>query len=245
MENNSLVSVSSFGELVLSSPFGDVATDYAEIALDLLFQDGSLFEQVPIVKTGISFLKAGKLLHERAELKKQLVFLQQFSRGNPNQKELERRKKAYRNGEKWFFEEVERLALYLSKQIDYQKAKITAELYIDLLNGRIENYQFNEYLDVVDRLFVSDIAVLEKHYTAEKEHDPSKLSEEEKEMNSWRPKCDAAPCNRLAAIGLLNALHGMRYGFTSADYYDITPQGQYFAEVIQRLSNVNSAEVGK
>lgn len=243
MDNeNSLVSVSSFGALILDSPIEDVVTDYAEIALDLLFQDGSILEQLPILKTGIAFLRTGKTIRDRIELKKQIVFLQQFKSGKPNQEELEKRRKAYQNSERWFYKEIEQIAIYLSRQADYQKVKLMAEVYIDLINGIITKPQFEEYLDILDRLFFSDCEVLLKHYWAEKSHASNLRQAGDEEEEKWRPKCPTAACNRLAAIGLLNALYGMRFGFSSADYYDITEQGRFFAEICIRLQKSNATE---
>ena len=243
MENeNSLISIDSVGAMILDSPIEDVATDYAEIGLDTLFQDGSILEQLPIIKTGIAAFRIGKTIHDRIELKKLIVFLQELKCGSPEKEKLEKRKLAYRNGEKWFLAEVEHISIYLSRQADYKKVKLLAEIYIDLINGEITESQFKEYLDILDRLFFSDCEVLLKHYWAEKAHTPPLRRNGDEEEEKWRPKCATAPCNRLSAIGLLNALYGMRYGFSHADYYDITEQGRYFAEICIRLQKHHNTE---
>lgn len=235
-ENDYSLALSSFGKLMWSDDIKDLAVDLSEIPADMLFEDGSILDSLPAIKIVVASVRTARRFVDRYELKKQLVFLQHLQEGTAKQEEIERRKRAYDNAEKWFYNEVERICVYLNKLADIKKAKVLAEIYVDLVNQAITNEDYQEYLDVIDRLFMCDLDVLLCQYKAEISEDDRKRNREDE---SWRPRCDRAKCNRLSSIGLLEPLHELRYGANPPSLFQITSQGRYIAEVILRLGMFN------
>lgn len=67
-------------ELSLFENAFDMSMDYAELALDTIFENGVL-KEIPIVKTIYSIGKMGFNIKDRHLLKEQLVFIQEFKDG--------------------------------------------------------------------------------------------------------------------------------------------------------------------
>ena len=88
------------------------------------------------------------------EVKKQLRFLRTLSKGSVNQKELNKRRIAYQNKEKWGYREIEQLCLFISRSNDINKSRIQAYLYISLVNKDIDYKDFVEYLQIIDMLLI-------------------------------------------------------------------------------------------
>lgn len=230
--------VRQFTELLWSGELKDLSIDFSEIGLDVLFEDGSLLESIPLVKTAIAAAKAAGTIHARFELKKQLAFLESIQNGELDVRGIEKRQKAYENNEPWFRKETENLVIYLSRYSTATKAKIQAELYIDLVNGVINQSMFEEYLDVLDRLFLSDVPHLLEICLIQTEAGVSL-----KDLSYFQTKplypFDSIRCRRLAAIGLLHQLHPMSFGLSLDNKYLITSSGKYICELINRSKNKN------
>ena len=224
-------SIRVFGNALLSDPLSDLSVEIAEIPLDLLFEKGSVLEEIPILKLALAVFRTGKGIKERFELKKQLVFLQKLSRCEVNADAKEKRRRAYENNERWFYEELEHIAVYISRLDSTHKASILAECYADFVDGAITRAQFEEYLGITDRLFLGDSDTLLEHYEAARNSANTAQSND----NSWRPQGNSSICNRLSSLGLLVPLYGMRFGLAPNSYYDITDSGKYYAELLSRV----------
>lgn len=225
--------VKKFTESLWSDELKDIGVDISEIGLDMLFEDGTLLEGIPFVKTGVAVAKAAGTIHARFELKKQLAFLECIQNGEMEAEGVEKRKRAYENNEAWFRKEVENLVIYLSRYSTVNKARIQAELYIDLVNGKIKQPLFAECLDILDRLFLSDIPHLIEICTVETEAGVS-INDTSFFQGKCTLKFDSIRCGRLASVGLLHQLHPMSFGFSIDNYYLISETGKYMCEVISR-----------
>ena len=68
----------SFGNS-LSEEISDIASEYAELGLDALTEDG-LFKDLPFVSSIIAVYKIGKSIRERHHLAKLVSFLNEINR---------------------------------------------------------------------------------------------------------------------------------------------------------------------
>lgn len=106
--------VDEFAQALLSTEIADVAVDFAELGIDSLF-DNPVLKEIPLVKSAISVWKLSASVKERFEIKKQLAFIQRVSSGTASKEAVDKRRKAYQNGEQWYYKEVERSIIYLSR----------------------------------------------------------------------------------------------------------------------------------
>ena len=227
------LSMQPFADALFSDEIKDVGIDVSEVFLDTFADGMPILRDVPIIKSFLAVGKTAKSLQAWFEWKNQLIFLNQLGKGFVDETGLRKRNEAYKNKENWIYREVETLVVYLSKYTSAEKAKIQAELYRDLINGVITQNQFNECLDVLLHLFLSDIPHLLEIYQTEKEvgltqADWLKFSEK------IQTKFNTTTCRRLMVVGLLHQLHPMSFGFSLDDYFVTSDTGKYLCDVIQR-----------
>ena len=104
MEN--YLSLKNIGASLFNDDLKDVTIDIAEISIDSFLEEDSILNKIPMVKTVVGVYKTASNIRDMFELKKLFVFLQQFQNGQVDEGELEKRRKAYENNEKWFYKEV-------------------------------------------------------------------------------------------------------------------------------------------
>lgn len=235
------LSIQPFTEVLLSNEIKDIGIDVSEIFLDSYLDDMAILQDLPALKSFVAVGKTVKNIQAWFEWKNQLAFLSQLKKGRIDEEGLKKRNKAYRNKEKWVIREVEALVVHMSKYTVVEKAKLQAELYIDLINGVITQNRFSECLDILLHLFLSDIPHLLEIYQAEVD---ANLTEADwlnlnKKINT---KFDATICRRLMAVGLLHQLHPMSFGFSMDNYFVTSDTGKYFCSIIQRCISVESDE---
>lgn len=226
--------VDEFAQALLSTEIADIAVDFAELGIDSLF-DNPVLKEISLVKSAISVWKLSASVKERFEIKKQLAFIQQVSSGTANKEAVDKRRKAYQNGEQWYYKEVERSIIYLSRHARFEKVKIQAELYLDYINGVINTDKYHECLDVLDSLMLSDVPLLLDIY--EEQADFSKSSEDfQEKLKNTKTTFDASKCGRLYASGLITPVsRGFSFGANMSNNYLITDLGVYFCEIVIRL----------
>lgn len=222
--------IKPFTELLLSDSFEGL--NDVEIVLDEVGDIAA--EVIPVVRAFLIIGKKLKSVQAKYEWKNQVVFLRHVKNSNVNGKELEKRNKAYQNKERWVFREVEALVIYLSKNTAIQKAVIQAELYIDYINGNIDEDKFMECLDITHHLFLSDIPHLIEIYDAEKS---ANLTDDYSDFHrKICTKFDIVKCRRLMSNGLLIQLHPMSFAFSQDNHFIVSNSGKYYCEILSRLS---------
>lgn len=154
------------------------------------------------------------------EVKRQLRFLRELSKCSVNQKELNKRRIAYQNKEKWVYREIEQLCLFISRSNDVNKSQIQAYLYISLVNKDIEYKDFVEYLQVVDMMLIEDVKELIDIFEQGKNHE-----------------YDYARCFRLQALGLLTGGITLYPGESQVDKFYLTKVGRRLCDVVMNNRN--------
>lgn len=77
----------------------DVISDYLEIGIDSLMNEGIL-KEIPIVNTIVGILKIGKNVHDRNLLKQTLTFINEFNNNKISRDKLEQYKITIENNPK-------------------------------------------------------------------------------------------------------------------------------------------------
>ncbi len=106
----------------------DLSMDYAELALDTLTKE-SLLSEVPVVKSLIAFYKVTSSIIDRHNVKKILMFLEQFHANKINDKKLNEFKERFDQNPKHRTRVLETILLLNEKFIDEEKSKILANLF--------------------------------------------------------------------------------------------------------------------
>lgn len=228
--------VNEFAQALFSTELADIAEDFAELGVDSLF-DNPVLKEIPLVKTAVSILKLSVSIKDRFEIKKQLAFIQQVNSGVASTGAVNKRRKAYQNREKWYYDEAELSVVYLSRHTRLEKVKIQAELYLDYINGVVDADEYLERLDVLDSLMLSDVPLLLDIY--EEQADFSKSSEDfQEKLKNTKTTFDASKCGRLYASGLITPVsRGFSFGANMSNNYLITDLGVYFCEIVMRVKS--------
>ncbi|MBQ3519459.1 MAG: hypothetical protein IJA31_09085 [Clostridia bacterium] len=239
--NDSLIKC--FSQAILTDKTKDVLFDFSEIGIDSLLEylkSSDILKEIPFIKSLLATINITKSIIEIHNTQKLLIFLQQLQMGICDQKEIDKRKKAYQKGKEWYYREVEQTVIYLHRASRIEKAKIIAELYRNLINKDISTEEYGEYLDIVDQLFIQDIPHLLEIYDAQKA--TATLLNGKDFLDSDTGKnfsFQSIRCSRLKSIGLLKQYHPMSFGFSSDDHFALSKHGIYFCEIIHRIDNLN------
>lgn len=148
----------AFGESLKEDVVGMVS-DFAEIGLDAVMEDGIL-KEVPIVSTAIALYKIGNSIKERHNLKKLHIFMNEINKGIVNKEKLDEYKQKFQSNDKFRNQEIEYLLVLLDRYISYDKPQMLAKLYLAYLDGKIVLEEFTMYAEVVDRFILSDKSML-------------------------------------------------------------------------------------
>ena len=141
----------------------DVISDYLEIGIDTLMNEGIL-KEIPIVNTIVGVLKIGKNVHDRNLLKQTLTFINEFNNNKISHDKLKQYKITIENNPKRCEEELGRILLLLNNFIDKEKSIMLAKIFKAYIEKIINWNEFCEYSEIINRLFIQDINLLNMIY---------------------------------------------------------------------------------
>ena len=249
--DNNILPVHSFAQTLFNDEFKELSVDFGEMALDqliaLFLEDAALgvLKDIPLIQSLLTIRRTALGIREYFNLKKQLAFIQALQRGNPDPGGVQQRREAARLGKKWFRDEVETTLLYLDRQNKVEKAIIMAELYKDLLNNTITFLEYQDYLCVLELLFLSDIVQLIELLEAEKKREqpisePEAVTEELYMGRVIVTRTDYIRCNRLLSLGLLYSAQQIHDNANGP--YSLTRPGRYLAELFCKKRITKNSE---
>ena len=168
-------------------------------------------------------------------LKKILVFIETLNQGDVKPEEIEKRKKAAENNEKWLSKEVELITIHLDRLDELEKAQITGAFYVEFISKRISWSQYREYLAIIERVFFQDFIQLLDIYDALLQE--KKVQEYAKEGSGGvvMKKITELNCDRLMAVGQYKLGTSVLNGNILTDY-NLTALGVKLAEVLIKLN---------
>lgn len=155
--------VKSAANTLFNDATKNLSMDIVEMGLDSVI-DNEVLKELPFVKTVYAITKTSLAIKEKFLLKKFLNFIKAFNEYEVDEKEINRRKKAIDNNEKWIYEEIEFLMIYLDNMDSMKKSKLLANLYSEYINRKINWERFCQYTEITNRLFSYDIEWLVEFY---------------------------------------------------------------------------------
>lgn len=219
MEEKSLAVslVNSFGSEV-SSCVGEIA----EIGLDAILEDGML-KEIPFISTAMSIYRMGKSIHERHNIAKLVVFLNEINQGTADETEREKYYAKFKDNERFRSRELEYILILIDRYIDYDKPVMLAKLYLAYLREFISWHELTMYAEAVDRFLIGDEKLLYVNETAKvtRKHANSGLA-------------------RLTALGLMienitwAEVSGETLNLSNGEecQYELTPFGRKLANIL-------------
>jgi hypothetical protein len=166
MENNDYIQspdtlhpIDTVMKSIFSDELGSLGIDIAETGIDSLLES-EVLKNIPIVKTVGALAKVSLAIRDKHLLKKLLCFIETLNQGNANPEEMEKRKEAAHNNEKWLRKEIELITIHIDRLDELEKAQLTAAFYIEYINQKISWIQYREYLAIIERVFFQDFIQL-------------------------------------------------------------------------------------
>lgn len=153
--------VSSFEDSILDQSLVDAGTDMLELGIDSVI-DNPFVESLPIARTILGAGKTVLNISERHFLKQTYTFLLAFNTGDIDERAYEEYKKRIDRDPKKGEKELGRVMIILNKSIERKKAEILGRFFQAYVCRRIDWDDFCDFSDALDRLFISDIPLLQK-----------------------------------------------------------------------------------
>lgn len=224
----------SFAEGISCKQFIDPMINIADITIDSLLDENSVFKNIPIIKAGQYLYQAGITIQKGFEIKNQLVFLQSIQKGDLALDGFAKRQEAFRNNEPWFYREVERLLVFIARNTDIRKAQLQAALYLDYVAHNVTEEFFYECLDIVDQLLIYDIKHLLDLDTFQRNQANSTNNSNNSALSF---NFDPVKCSRLSSLGLLLRVQSFTYGRTAKSDFHVSKLGNYFSDLIHNIQS--------
>ena len=130
---------------------------------DSLFSKNTdILTDFPIIKTIASVLKGAYNIYDRNLLKNTLVFIQELNSGTIDEEKYIAYKTTLEHNPNKCEKELGRVILVLNNIIDVSKSKMLSRLFKAYINKVLTWEEFCEYSEIVNRIFLEDIALLKK-----------------------------------------------------------------------------------
>lgn len=218
-----------------SKEFVPVAASILETGLQITQSDhpGSISAYLNVIS---KIRTATSCIKELFEIQNQLVFLKSIQQGNIELEGFAKRQEALRQGEAWVYREVEKVAVYLSRNTDTFKAKLQAQLYLDYIGGTITINKFHECLDIIDQLIIHD----KDHLLEIREYEEREgisISDPQSFLKKTEFNYKLVECHRLSALGLMVPMSGFSFAVTTPHHYALTELGRYICDIIKKQDN--------
>ena len=130
---------------------------------DSLFSKNTdILTDFPIIKTIASVLKGAYNIYDRNLLKNTLIFIQELNSGTIDEEKYIAYKTTLEHNPNKCEKELGRVILVLNNIIDVSKSKMLSRLFKAYINKVLTWEEFCEYSEIVNRIFLEDIALLKK-----------------------------------------------------------------------------------
>lgn len=210
MSGNDLVN--SFGDTLLNDDIKEVAIDVIDNSIDMDI-DNPVFNEIPFVKTVVSFIKTGIAIKERNFLKQFLLFWIKLRDGDITDEEIAEHREELENNPKLLEKELYAIMSFLESNRQNLKTEILGHLYRSYLKHLISYDEFDEFVDVSERIFVNDVKLFLVIV--------SKGTIETTRKNEYI-------CDRLVSVGLTSRSISALYPNGASYNIKVSPLGQRF-----------------
>jgi hypothetical protein len=139
----------------------DLSKNYAEIALDTLTEE-SLLSKIPVIKSLVSFYKITSSIVDRHNMKKILIFLEEFHLNKIDSNKLDIFKKKFEEKPKHRDKVLETILLLNERFIDTKKSQILANLFSAYIQEVLTWEQFLKMSFMLNNLNPYGYKILER-----------------------------------------------------------------------------------
>ena len=154
MENNTLDNIES------------IALDGIESLTDIILKN-EIIEKVPIANMATSIIKTGEMIYNKNLFRQTVSFIESLNKQEISKEKAEKYKEKVFKNEKRESEEIERVLLYLNKNIDTEKSRLLAKFYASYVNQEINWNKFCEYATIINQIFIEDLPIIYDIYKDE------------------------------------------------------------------------------
>lgn len=201
----------------------EIGLDFLEVGIDTLITY-DIVKDIPIVGILRKLHKGFVDIHDLIFSKKVIVFSQAINNHDISQEVLKKHLEKLEKNPQRKFAELQTLIMYIEKNDKFIKSKMMANFYFLYISCDVDDFKwrdFNVYCDIVNNLFIYDLAVL--------------INLKQKEFYSKNDTYDHGALRRLNSIGLVeynNGIETTNDPSPSAEYYIacITEQGKFLCE---------------
>lgn len=135
----------------------DLLAEYSEVILDSL-SDGSFFDEIPLVKTGVSAWRLVQAAQEKRFHRRLAIFLEEVRDQRAQRKQVEEIEEKMQTDKDYRERVLEHVLIQLERLDDERKSKILARLFLSLLREQIK---WKVFLDLCSSLERSHIIVFD------------------------------------------------------------------------------------
>lgn len=137
----------------------DLTIDFIEVTIDD-FIHSRILKNLPFVKSVLTITNGVISIRECHLFKNTMAFVQELHNKNCDKLKIEKYKKTVLKSDKRFNQELERVIVILDKQTEIIKSQYLAKLFNALIENNISIDEFEDYSEVLDRIYLSDLTVL-------------------------------------------------------------------------------------
>lgn len=154
MNNNTLDNIES------------IALDGIESLTDIILKN-EIIEKVPIANIATSIIKTGEMIYNKNLFRQTVSFIESLNKQEISKEKVEKYKEKVFKNEKRESEEIERVLLYLNKNIDTEKSRLLAKFYASYVNQEINWNKFCEFATIINQIFIDDLPTIYDIYKDE------------------------------------------------------------------------------
>lgn len=146
----------------LSEDVAGIASEYAELGLDALTEDG-VFKNIPIISTFMSVYRIGNSIWEKHHIAKLIAFLNEINNAIADEEERVKYREKFSGNEKFRDRELEYIIILIDRYITFEKPQMLAKLYLAYLDSKITWNELTMYAEIVDRFLPGDWNLLDEN----------------------------------------------------------------------------------
>lgn len=143
-----------------------IALDGIESLTDIILKN-EIIEKVPIANIASAIIKTGEIIYNKNLFRQTVSFIESLNKQEISKEKLEKYKEKVFKNEKKEREELERVLLYLNKNIDTEKSALLAKFYVAYINQEINWNKFCEFATIINQIFVDDLPIIYDIYNDE------------------------------------------------------------------------------
>lgn len=146
----------------LTEDVAGIASEYAELGLDALAEDG-LFKDIPIISTFMSVYRIGNSIWEKHHIAKLIAFLNEINNAIVDEEERVKYREKFSGNEKFRNRELEYIIILIDRYIAFEKPRMLAKLYLAYLNDKLTWNELTMYAEIIDRFLPGDWNLLDEN----------------------------------------------------------------------------------